>query len=104
MRRVWPKSQRLTDIAWIGALRREAESDMSVFHRIDTDTYGNGARWFELAELLPYYDGAVRGRVHREATRPAEQPAFDQVPPASPVQSDELGPISTYAVVRRDDA
>lgn len=38
-------------------------SDLSVFHRVDDLDGIPCSRFFGLAELLPFYDGAVRARV-----------------------------------------
>jgi hypothetical protein len=41
----------------------EVESDFSVFHRVDDVHQLESSRFFKLAERLPFYQGAVRGRM-----------------------------------------
>lgn len=44
----------------------EIRSDLSVFHRVDDVEEIGSARYYELAELLPLYEGALRARLVAE--------------------------------------
>lgn len=72
----------------------EIDSDLSVFHRVDDPMQLAGSRYFSLVELLPYYDGAVRGRIVAEAReQQAHEPAMPGIPaPSGPamLESAEL--------------
>ena len=59
-------------------------SDLSVFHRVDDISRMPSRRFCELALLLPYYRGALRGRLEyeREHGQPEGRPA-PQSPPAA---------------------
>jgi hypothetical protein len=52
---------------WILDYRAEIESDFSVFHRVDNIDELSSSLFFDRAEMLPNYQGAVRGRIEREA-------------------------------------
>lgn len=71
---------------------------MSVFHRIDDSaTYPDSARWFERAEQLVHYDGAVRALALREAQDRHDR--GEDIPPVPPgIVSDEMGLIVTGEV------
>lgn len=63
----------------------EIDSDLSVFHRVDDPMQLAGSRYFSLVELLPYYDGAVRGRIVAEEReqQAAYEPAMSGIPASS---------------------
>ena len=47
---------------WMADHRRDIESDFSVFHHIrNPEETLDGPEYFELAERLPYYAGAIQG-------------------------------------------
>lgn len=80
---------------------------MSVLHRVDdSPSYPDSARWFQRAEQLIWYQGAVRAVGLREAAEqaPAPEPEFD---PASlpwvhgPV-ADAWGQVASHVVVSPD--
>lgn len=64
---------------WTIDLEHEIASDLSVFHRIDDPSSLDAPRYFRLAELLPFYDGAVRHRFQlaliEEARKEQPRPA-----------------------------
>lgn len=52
---------------WMLDYRAEIESDFSVFHRVDNIAELSSSLFFDRAEMLPGYQGAVRARIEREA-------------------------------------
>lgn len=78
---------------------------MSVLHRIDdSPSYPDSARWFQRAEQLAAYTGAVRAVGVREANkRPAApaEPVFDaaSLPWVRGPLADAWGPIASHVVV-----
>lgn len=55
-----PLFARAAELSWIADHEPEVASDLSAIHRIDDPMSMDCARYFQLAELLPAYEGAVR--------------------------------------------
>lgn len=72
------------------AYQREIASDLSVFHRIDDPMGMDSSRYFEFAELLKHYAGAVRARRVREEA--AAAPVQASPPPAPRVEPQRPAP------------
>jgi hypothetical protein len=92
----------LNKLAWIWTHYREVESDMSVLHRIDdSPSYPDSARWFERAEQLVHYPGAVRAAGMREASATPPEPEFNtkNLPWVQGPVADNWGPIASHVVV-----
>ena len=97
----------MNTLAWIWTHYREVESDMSVLHRIDNSrSFPDSAVWFQRAEQLVHYQGAVRAAGMREAherQEPAE-PEFDpkSLPWVRGPIGNNWGTVATHVVVSDD--
>lgn len=60
-------------MCWLVGYLPQIASDLSVFHRVDDQDGIPVSRWTGLAELLPFYNGAVRAKLTAEMV--AQQPA-----------------------------